>query len=579
MTKIYKIKYSQKVLEKLIEKRFNNNDYEGVLSLGHHMIYKLRCESRFLYEYMAKANYKIEEYAKAINFWFLYLANCDELEKVIAYNALGACFYKMENQDIASYYFNKQLKSKLNRPYLYNDVLSEFYNDLTNYKDKYYIAYPYNKANFDMLLTQVINYIKAGQYEKALEELEIIPSDSKYYVEALIQKSICKYVIGKPEEALKDVSLAVKLDGDNFIALFNAISMFYASGKTAEMKKMLEVLASSKYYNNVENAEKIALIYCELKDYKMVEKFLDKALKKYPYKINLLLLNGITKFNLRKYDDALELFSKCNRLNYSYVNNYYIKLTKSAINKEKTGREIFVLDYCFDVQRKEHNRIDNRFNKFLEQDVIDKKNHRELKILFDYAYEKSDVKLLQKMLVILNKMEDDFVIRIALKYLLRVDMLDNVKRSLIALLVYKGFNNELLFVYGNIFNKLKILQPKFNDNCGILKESYSICISKLASLEDDILLIKKATDKVITSIENGLDASLLNDAYSLSAVLFEISNIKPIKSRRIFLDYFEANQRTVKRYKELINSFSYPQNEEFENLVKELEKLETEFKF
>ena len=574
MTKIYKIKYTNEVLEKLLNKRMENGDYDGVLSLGYYYIDKFNYNSRFLYEIMAKANYKIEEYAKAINFWFLYLTKAEENLSVVAYNGLGACFYKMGNKELAGFYFDKQLKFRQNRPYEYNDVLTEFFEDVTNVKDKYYLAYPFNKANFDNLLSKVVNYIRAGHYEKALTELEIIPSDSKYYVDALIQKSLCKYLIGKTDEALKDITLAVELDGDNTVALFNAISMFYASGKIAESKKMLEILVNSKDYNDIENAEKVAMIFCELKDYLMAEKFLDTALKEFPNKLNLLILNGITKYNLGKYNDALEIFSKCFRLSNSYVLNYYVKTAKNAINKEKKGVKIPPLDYTFDVQKKEYKRIQSRFDKYLCEENIKKRSYKELSNLFDYAYEKCDMKLLTKMVSLLNKMDGKYSIYFAIKYLLKVDMLDNIKKSLIALIVYKGYDSNLSFVYGNTYHTLEILQPEFLENSGILREAYSVCVSKLAGLENDIMPIKLAIDKISIAIENGLDASVFDDVFSLSAVIFEISHIKKISSRRAFLDYFKANQRTVKKYKELFYEYEFKDDEEFDNFLKELAKME-----
>ena len=56
MTKIYKIKHTGKIYDKLLEKRLKNNDYEGVLNAGYYSIFKLKDESYPLYEKMAKAN-------------------------------------------------------------------------------------------------------------------------------------------------------------------------------------------------------------------------------------------------------------------------------------------------------------------------------------------------------------------------------------------------------------------------------------------------------------------------------------------------------------------------------------------
>ena len=141
MAKIYKIEYTKEVFEKLLNNRMEKGDYEGALSLGYYYIDKFNYHSCFLFETMAKANFYIEEYAKAINFYFSYLASCDKEQETVAYNGLGACFYRMDNKDLASFYFNKQLRRKQNRPYAHNDVLTEFFDDVTNVKDKYYQAY------------------------------------------------------------------------------------------------------------------------------------------------------------------------------------------------------------------------------------------------------------------------------------------------------------------------------------------------------------------------------------------------------------------------------------------------------
>ena len=194
--------------------------------------------------------------------------------------------------------------------------------------------------------------------------------------------------------------------------------------------------------------------------------------------------------------------------------------------------------------------------------------------LFDYAYEKCDMKLLTKMVSLLNKMDGKYSIYFTIKYLLKVDMLDNIKKSLIALIVYKGYDSNLSFVYGNTYHTLEILQPEFLENSGILREAYSVCVSKLAGLENDIMPIKLAIDKISIAIENGLDASVFDDVFSLAAVIFEISHIKKISSRRAFLDYFKANQRTVKKYKELFYEYEFKDDEEFDNFLKELAKME-----
>ena len=571
MGKIYKIEYSKENLEKLYSIRINKNDYEGALCVIDTMR-KYYITDYLVYEKYATIYYNIEEYDKAVNYWYLYLSSCPNNLVSKAYNGLGACFYKMDNNDLASYYFNEQLNSNQKGNYAYNDVIIDFYDEISDVKKEFYLAYPYEKANFDKLLSKVILYIKSGYYEKALDCLEIIPEKSKYYVDALIQKALCKYLIGKTNEALKDISLAVSLNKDNIIALFNAISMFYACGKTLETEKLLINLKNSKEYNNPEHFEKTAMIYCEIKDYKTAEEFLDKCLKINPNKLNVLQLNAITKFNLGKYDESLNLFSRKYRIDKNYISKYYLDLVKKAIVNAGNGEISSILDYTFDVQNKEYKKIIKQFNKFIEHDLIDKKHYLKVKNIIDYAFVSRDIKLQIKSINILKKLDENTAIELSCNYLLKSETFDTVKRMLISLVVNKGYEGNLPFIFGNVFKKLYILQPKFSivKDSRVFKEAYCECISKIAPLEKDITLICSTTNLVIERLKDSKYLELIDDISSLSAVIYELSEIKQIKSRRAFLNFFNANQKTVKKYKDYINESDYLVNDEFEALLNEI---------
>ncbi len=569
MSNLYKIEKSKENLEKLFSKRYNKKDYEGALCVLNTMR-NLYIEDVFLMEKYAITYFQIEEYNKAVNYWYLYLSKCDKNSREKAYNGLGACFYKMENNDLASHYFNEQLKGFHNEKYLYNDLISDFYDDITDVKSNYYIAYPYDKANFDKLLNKILLYVKSGYYEEALKELEIIPENSKYYVDALIQKSLCYFLMGEYEVAIKFILEAVDKDNDNIIATFNAISMLYSNGKTLECKELLNLLENSKSYLDEENFEKIAMIYCEVKDYNKAELFLDKTLKITPLKFNVLTLMGITKFNLKKYGEALEIFNKLNRINPSYIYSYYVKLISNAIKNSNEEKNVKALEYSFDLQRSDYNKIVKKLNEISILEKIENKHYKKVTEILDYAFSVPDLKLQMKSLKLINKLDAKFAFTLTEKYLIKVETFDTVKRSLIAILIEKGYEGKLYFTFGNVFRTLDILLPYFERcNLKILKDAYAILISKIAPLEKDITKIYLATNNIIDIL--GSDSEeIFDDVFSLSAVIYEFSNIKQIKSRRSFLDFFGANQRTVKRYKELILLKDVTSNDELQAFLEEI---------
>ncbi|MBO5926885.1 MAG: hypothetical protein J6Q38_04960 [Clostridia bacterium] len=570
MGKILKAEYNKENLTKLFNKKVESKDYEGALYLLNTMREK-GVKEYVLYRNYARVHFFLGNYEKALNFWFCFLTVCDKNLKAVAYNGLGACFYKLENYELAGYYFNEQISVDKGVALEYNDYAVDFYDEITNLKDKYYLAYPYEKANFEPLFKNVTLLIKSGYFKEAIKSLEIVPEKSKYYAEALSKKALCKFLTGDVKGALNDVNESIKVDDKNVITLFNATSMFYASGEVDVAKGFLELLVSNKEYNTLKNADKLSMIYAEIGDYENAEINLEKALLYSPCKLTCMFLQGITKYNLTKYEEAYACFLKLDMIDKSFVTNYYLNLSKQAIIKQKKGVKIKKLEYTFDLPHNAMLRINNLFFKVVEEGISTKKQLEKLLKMLDYAFNSRNLNLQAKALKVLNIIEPEISIGLIKKYLVNVETFDSIKRSLIALLIIKGYSGEFKFVFGNIYNEVKISLPDFiNDKCDILKEAYAVCISKIAPLEKDLHPVYLATKDLIGFFLEDDFYQNFTDVYSLSAVIFELSKIKKIRSRRDFLKFFSAKARTVKKYKDLIYDKRYKPNEEFENLLKEI---------
>ncbi len=560
MAKIYKINYSLKNLRALYNKRLNNSDYEGALCVLNTMRNN-NAQNYEIYEGFAKIYYLIEEYEGAINSWYSYLSCCPEGYEVVAFNGLGACFYRLESKNLAGYYFNEQLSYKNSSDLEYNNVVQEFYDEITDKKGGYYLAYPYNLANFDLTFQEVAGLIKAGYVDTALNKLEIVPSDSKYYPDALSQKSLCKFLLGKNKEALKDISLATKLDKENGVYLINAISMFFASNKKAETEELLTRLMSSKVANDIEFFDKIAMIYAEMHNYIMAEKFFDKYLKKYPYKLSSLLLNGITKYNLFKFNEAIDLFSKFLRIKNCYLIRCYLNCAKTACKRFLKGKAVRPLAYSFDIPTSKANKIEKRYEYFITADNITEDGYKEMIDLIAYAFESKKLHLQARSIILMAKMQNSLSFKLIQDYLIRVETFDSLRRNMICFLVEKGFEGKLDFIFGNVYQRIFVKQPDFSSfKERTFIEAYASCISRIAPLENDLSKIYNAVCEVIEIVVKNRIEDKFSDVYSLSAVFYELSNIKQIKRRREFLKFFDANSKKVIEYKSLINSYKNTQN-------------------
>ena len=82
--------------------------------------------------------------------------------------------------------------------YEYSSCTAEFFEEMLSDKNNYYLAYPYDKADFNRLIEKAEEKIKMGLYEQALDDVSVVPKTSKFYKTALITISICKYFFSIP---------------------------------------------------------------------------------------------------------------------------------------------------------------------------------------------------------------------------------------------------------------------------------------------------------------------------------------------------------------------------------------------
>jgi tetratricopeptide (TPR) repeat protein len=123
---------------------------------------------------------------------------------------------------------------------VYYDALSDFLQEITDVRSNYYIAYPYEKADFSNLLDECEEHFRSGDYELAVEKLSVIPKTSKYYSEALLQIALCKYFLDEEDDCVKTFDKLIKLYPTNVYALCNAISINNKIGNKTKVKNYRE---------------------------------------------------------------------------------------------------------------------------------------------------------------------------------------------------------------------------------------------------------------------------------------------------------------------------------------------------
>ena len=384
MTKIIKAEYNNATLEKLYNKYLNNGALDSALNILD-KVYDLNGESTEIYSSYANIYYKMGLYERAINYWYKFLSVAEDKELAKGYNGLGACYYKIDNKQLAGYYFNEQINTKDKSIYEYNDVGADFFDELYDDKNNYYLAYPFDKADFTKTVNRSSDLIKIGEYDKALDVLSIIPKESRFYSDALIQSALCYYFNDDKEKSLLCINEALKNNPTDLIALCNAISLYSDAGDKKSVKKLVEKLTKLPEGKDFDNLYKIFMVYCEVGEYLLAESVAKQILKKEPFNLNVLFLYGITEYNLGKYDVAESVFLRCCLIVKSYVFKHYYKLSsKAKIAKSKTRKKLV---YTFDLSANGKKEILTKLGQAILDDGARSVSKQTIDDFVSYSYE------------------------------------------------------------------------------------------------------------------------------------------------------------------------------------------------
>ncbi len=554
MTKIYERDHYDFAVEKLYNIKIENGDLLGALSLINKMEATFGADRQTLIAY-ANIYYKMGLYEESANYWFKYLSICKEKQRAMGYNGLGACFYKLDDKSLAGYYFNEQLKTKDKTIYEYNNVGAEFFDELYDKKSDYYIAYPYEIADFTKVINNSADLIKVKEFQKAFEVLSVIPKESKFYCDALIQKSLCSFFMDDVQRALMYIDEAIELNPNDLIAICNAISLYCDSGNKEKVNELVKKLSSNSLSKEFDNLYKVFMVYCEVGEHALAEKVAEEFLKKEPYNVNVLFLYGIVLYNLRKFDKSEQVLSKCYRISKNYVHKYYYGLaSKQTKLKNKTRTK---LTYSFDLLSDGKKQLISKITTYM----LDPKGDIDEDVLNDfisYALNTHSYSLQSSLVSLLFKIDNEFSFNKLKELLINSNCFDKIKSGIIGYFTSKGLSGDFALVFYNMFKFVTIYKADlYNANNTVFNDAYAFTMGKLCPVEEDLLPIKTTAEEMYNlAKENGFLNEIL-DAKALSAVIFEFSKIKPIINRRVLNKFFDANIRKTKQIRDLYINIGY----------------------
>lgn len=545
MAEIYTAPRDEKAYLSLIDKKLNSKDYVGALIATDTILSLPSFDKLHVHALRAKIYYLMKQYARSAEEWFKYLNNAEN-EKLYgrAYNGLGACFYKMQDKNVAGYYFNRQILNNKKAIYDYSSVTAEFYEDVVSADKNYYLAYPYDKADFTNLLLRAEDLLRLNEYEECIELLSVVPESSKHYANALVTSSIAKYFKGDIDGATCDIERAVALD-KKAVSICNAISMFHSVGDEKKVNKYLNILKDIEIETE-EDLYKVAVVYAEKGMHQKACCFAEKYLKINPYDTSMLLIYGIINYNLKQFDKAEEIFEKIYKINRSYVAKSYINYCR-----EDRGDNFLELEYSFDLHVGNRHGLIKDLSALIKLSTKEKlEKEDEIYEISNYAFSTGVYQIQSTIITLLGEIATEKATLILKKMLLSLNVFDRVKSGIIGYLVAMGLDGEISCCFGNIFRKITLYRAEFQSDK--FTEAYAYVLAKLAPVEKEFLPLKTSAEALyIKALEKGI-IDQIDDVKALSAVIYELSSISKIKSRREFAKFFGASTAKINKLKKLL---------------------------
>ncbi len=563
MAKLYTATYDNLTLNKLYLKKVQEGDYDGALSAIRRM--QENGESKeVLSSLYATTYYNMGMYHEAVESWFNYLSVCPKNKCVRAYNGLGASFFRLNDLNNAGYYFNLQVTSKSKQVYPYDDVVKEFYQEVVDVKNAYYVAYPYESADFSKLIAKCYDLIKFNEYEKVIKNLEIVPEKSKFYSEALMQKAIAYFFLEDYETAVTCIETSVKTDDKNTTAICNAVSICKATKNKQKAEYYVEMLRNSMPINSEEARVKAVMVFEDFGDYKTAKQLALMQLKEKPYDVNTIYILAFLEYNLNNVESARNYFLNHFRLTKNYVSKYYANFCAKKLAKLQSGKRLKKLEFMFDLPSEEKIAIYEKLTAL--------KNKKSFKITDEFlsvcefcmgsAINKLSY-LAVELLFRSNCQKSNEFLRNAL---LLTSTYDDVKKAIISCFLLDGYEGEMSVVFGGKFKKFNLDKVVFyGENGGVFQSAYAIMVSEVCAFCEDFTRLKDAAYEVYGALVFNGKESEVEDEYALSALMFEVSKTIEDINKVELAKFFKTSTKAIKKVRDLYLSCIAP-SEEVETL-------------
>ncbi len=304
-------------------------------------------------------------YEKCVNAWFKYI-DCMEFGDLSeAYEGLAVAYMNLGNEHLSAYYYNKLL---IDTEELDAEARSEIINSfLSREENPLKFVYPPKIADYSDEMSDGIDFMKCGEYEKAIGEFSKVEEENEAYDTARNYIAMCDIICDKCDEAEQECLEILKHNPDNIQALTTLAAVKTEQQNCEESRNLAKRLLSLEI-TSTDEIYKIATVCCENKMHAEAYDLFCKLEDELFFDSSVLYFKAVAAFNCGRYDDCFAAFDKLLTI---YPDAVIARINYAAAREMAESGNVSEMSYFYRIPREDREKTLQMLAAFIKLSKAD----------------------------------------------------------------------------------------------------------------------------------------------------------------------------------------------------------------
>lgn len=419
-------------------------------------------------------------YALSNKYLFKYLIDSPEEIHGVAFEELAVNFYYLDNYFASGYYFHEKIKKDgfINSDNLDDEILN-FISTTENNTEAYYVAYPFEKADYSYRAKAGKRALALGDFIASTMIYSSIPEECRD--EDISGDLAVSYLLnGDDEKVIEECKNSIEKNGGNVTA-YTTLSNYFREKKNLDKAKYYYNKALETRRGDEDEAYKIATCAIELNDHVTALQCLDKIIEDRVYDDLMTFYRGIAKLNLGKISSALIDFQTSVMIDPSEkIYSYYAKLSQDMIENGGDNLNYFPLKYEKDYPKKISDEKCLIIKQIAKGKIPKKISVEQIFELVKWGLNSNKEEIYDDCFIVLTILNGKRTQWLLKETLINPDSNEKVKTQAFLTLMFNGVREKIPVINGPFFTFVKPRKMVFKNKEGAesFMSAYALCMTK-----------------------------------------------------------------------------------------------------